>query len=102
MNNSSETIHVYLDCDWMDVPQFVGCLYREVLRGTAKYAFEFDREWLKKHANVKLSADCAKLSKWNGNSLKTEQVRFGLPFGSDLGESLAFLLLGGGRNQLRP
>ena len=45
---------------------------------------------------------CAKLSKWNGNSLKTEQVRFGLPFGSDLGESLAFLLLGGGRNQLRP
>lgn len=57
MNNSSETIHVYLDCDWMDVPQLVGCLYREGLRGTAKYAFEFDREWLKKHANVKLSAD---------------------------------------------
>ena len=45
---------------------------------------------------------CAKLSKWNRNSLKTEQVRFGLPFGSDLGGSLAFLLLGGGRNQLRP
>lgn len=28
-------------------------------------------------------------------TFKMEQVRFGLPFGSDLGGSLAFLLLGG-------
>ena len=45
--------------------------------------------WVSNWINEVDCAYRAKLSKWNRNSLKTEQVRFGLPFGSDSGGSLA-------------
>ena len=52
-----ETLWIYLDCDWADVPVLVGRLFRETLRGAPKYSFEFEQSWLEKYAGVRLSAD---------------------------------------------
>lgn len=57
MTTASQNLFVYLDCDWTEKPTLVGRLYCERLRGTEKYAFEFDCEWLKHHPNLRLSAD---------------------------------------------
>ncbi len=53
----SQNLFVYLDCDWTEAPTLTGRLYCERLRGVAKYAFEFDCEWLRLHPNLRLSAD---------------------------------------------
>ena len=62
MKSPNQTLCVYLDCSLSDSPQFLGQLYREVLRGVPKYAFEFDKQWLKNHANIRLSADLENFS----------------------------------------
>ena len=62
MKSPNQTLCVYLDCSLSDAPQFLGQLYREVLRGVPKYAFEFDKQWLKDHANIRLSADLENFS----------------------------------------
>lgn len=62
MKPQTQTLYVYLDCSLSDTPQFLGQLYREVLRGVPKYAFEFDKQWLKDHANIRLSADLENFS----------------------------------------
>lgn len=62
MKSPNQTLCVYLDCSLSDSPQFLGQLYREVLRGVPKYAFEFDKQWLKNHANIRLSADLGNFS----------------------------------------
>ena len=62
MKSPNQTLYVYLDCSLSDSPQFLGQLYREVLRGVPKYAFEFDKQWLKDHANIRLSADLENFS----------------------------------------
>ena len=62
MKPQTQTLYVYLDCSLSDTPQFLGQLYREVLRGVPKYAFEFDKQWLKDHANIRFSADLENFS----------------------------------------
>ena len=62
MKPQTQTLYVYLDCSLSDTPQFLGQLYREVLRGVPKYAFEFDKQWLKDHTNIRLSADLENFS----------------------------------------
>ena len=57
MKPQIQTLYVYLDCSQSDTPKFLGQLYREELRGLPKYAVEFDKQWLKDHANIRLSAD---------------------------------------------
>lgn len=52
-----ETLFVYADFEWLNNPELIGVLTYESIRGTDSYAFEFNREWLKKHKAIFLSAD---------------------------------------------
>ena len=51
MKTVPETLYVFMDCEWLERPTLVGKLFRELLRGQPKYAFEFDRSWLATHPN---------------------------------------------------
>lgn len=57
MTSKAEILWVYLDCGWLPSAALIGRLYREMLRGAPKYAFEFDRQWLASHSGIRLSAD---------------------------------------------
>ena len=50
-------LFVYADLPWEKIPIFVGELTREQVRGNENYSFEFDKEWLNKNIQLKLSAD---------------------------------------------
>ena len=52
-----ERLLVFADFDWLDKPELVGELCYEKLRGSERYAFRFDDNWLKFHAGIKLSED---------------------------------------------
>ncbi len=54
-----ENLYVYADFDWFDTPELVGHLTYERLRGSGTYGFNFDKEWLKNHGDIILSADIA-------------------------------------------
>ncbi len=57
MTEFRSELRVFLDAAWFGEPQAVGTLYREVLRGAPKYAFEFDRAWLKAYPGLSFSSD---------------------------------------------
>lgn len=50
-------LYVYADFDWLKDVEPVGTLGYEPLRGSDSYSFEFNKEWLKRHGNLFLSAD---------------------------------------------
>ncbi len=52
-----EKLIVFADFDWLGKPELMGELCYEKLRGSDCYAFQFDNEWLKRHADIKLSDD---------------------------------------------
>ena len=52
-----ERLFVFADFNWLDIPELVGELCYEKLRGSDSYAFKFDENWLKVHAGIKFSED---------------------------------------------
>jgi len=52
-----ETIKVYADFDFLEQKEQVGELSYERLRGGDHFAFQFSREWLKRHGDLVLSGD---------------------------------------------
>lgn len=52
-----KTLLVYADFDWLDSPTLVGRLSYESLRGNDSFGFDYDRNWLRKHANIVLGDD---------------------------------------------
>ena len=50
-------LYVYADFDWLKEIEFVGELGYESLRGSDSYCFTYDKEWLKRHADLILSDD---------------------------------------------
>lgn len=50
-------LYVYADFDWLKEIEFVGELGYESLRGPDSYCFTYDKEWLKRHADLILSDD---------------------------------------------
>ena len=50
-------LYVYADFDWLKEIEFVGELGYESLRGSGSYCFTYDKEWLKRHADLILSDD---------------------------------------------
>jgi serine/threonine-protein kinase HipA len=52
-----EKIIVYADFDFLDTPQVIGTLGFERVRGSDHFAFEYSREWLKKHGGITLCGD---------------------------------------------
>ena len=52
-----QELAVYADFDFLASPEPIGTLRREVLRGAAKYSFEFESQWLRNHPSIFLSAD---------------------------------------------
>ena len=52
-----DKLMVLADFDWLDKPEVMGELCYEKLRGSDSYAFRFSNDWLKHHADIKLSED---------------------------------------------
>lgn len=50
-------LYVYADFDWLNVPQLVGELSYETLRGNDSYGFKYADAWLRKYASLFLSDD---------------------------------------------
>lgn len=50
-------LYVYADFDWLKEIELVGELGYESLRGSDSYCFTYDKEWLKRHADLILSDD---------------------------------------------
>lgn len=50
-------LYIYADLPWEDSPLLVGELTREQIRGNENYSFSFDKSWLDKNIQLKLSAD---------------------------------------------
>jgi serine/threonine-protein kinase HipA len=51
------TLYVYADFDWLPVPELIGELNYESLRGSDSYGFKFDSCWLRNHGGLFLSDD---------------------------------------------
>ena len=52
-----QELAVYADFDFLSAPEQIGTVRREMLRGAAKYSFEFTPQWLESHPSLYLSAD---------------------------------------------
>ena len=50
-------LYVYANFDWLKKEELIGTLAYESLRGADSYAFEYDKGWLIRHADVFLSDD---------------------------------------------
>lgn len=50
-------LYVYADFDWLEVPQLIGELSCDSVRGNETYGFSYDKEWLAKYGDVFLSED---------------------------------------------
>lgn len=50
-------LFVYADFNWLDVPQLIGELSYDSVRGGETYGFAFDKEWLAKYRDIFLSDD---------------------------------------------
>lgn len=59
MTTPSQDLLVYLDCDWTEGPVLLGTLFCEHLHGAPHYDFEFNREWIKYHPNLRFSEKLA-------------------------------------------
>jgi serine/threonine-protein kinase HipA len=51
------TLYVYADFDWLPVPELIGELNYESLRGSDSYGFKFNSCWLRNHGGLFLSDD---------------------------------------------
>ena len=51
------SLFVYADFDWLEVPQLIGELSCDSVRGSETYGFSYDKEWLAKYGDVLLSED---------------------------------------------
>ena len=45
-------LFVYADFDWLEVPQLIGELSCDSVRGSETYGFSYDKEWLAKYGDV--------------------------------------------------
>ncbi|MBQ9660547.1 MAG: HipA N-terminal domain-containing protein [Bacteroidales bacterium] len=52
-----KTITVYADFDFISLPQVVGVLGYEHVRGKDHFVFEYDHQWLKQYGGILLSGD---------------------------------------------
>lgn len=50
-------LSVYADFDWLEIPQLIGELSCDSVRGSETYGFSYDKEWLAKYGDVFLSED---------------------------------------------
>ena len=50
-------ITVYADFDFLSIPQEIGILGYEHVRGKDHFVFEYSRQWLKQHGGILLSGD---------------------------------------------
>ena len=50
-------LYVYADFDWLNMPQLIGELSYDSVRGGETYGFSYDKEWLSKYGDVLLSED---------------------------------------------
>lgn len=50
-------LYAYAAFDWLKEEELIGTLFYESLRGSDSYAFEYDKGWLERHADVFLSDD---------------------------------------------
>ncbi len=50
-------LYVYADFDWLEVPNFIGELSCDLVRGSETYGFSYDKEWLAQYGDVFLSED---------------------------------------------
>ena len=50
-------LYVYADFNWLDMPQLIGELSCDSVRGSETYGFSYDKEWLTKYGDVFLSED---------------------------------------------
>lgn len=48
---------VYADFDWFSIPQLIGELTCDSVRGKESYSFSFDKTWLSENGNIFLSED---------------------------------------------
>lgn len=48
-------LFVYADFDWLDMPQLIGELSCDSVRGSETYGFSYDKKWLAKYGDVFLS-----------------------------------------------
>ncbi len=50
-------LYVYADFDWLDIPQLIGELLFDSVRGSKTYSFSYDKDWLARYGDVFLSED---------------------------------------------
>lgn len=59
-----QKLYTYACFEWLQVPQLMGELGYESLRGSDSYSFRFDDEWLRKHGELFISADLRNFPGW--------------------------------------
>lgn len=52
-----QKLYVYADFDWLDVPQLLGELSCDSVRGNETYGFSYNKAWLAEYGDVFLSED---------------------------------------------
>lgn len=52
-----QRLYVYADFDWLDMPQLMGELSCDSVRGNETYGFSYDKDWLAQYGDVFLSDD---------------------------------------------
>lgn len=50
-------LFVFADFDWLEIPEFIGELTFDSVRGNETYGFAFAKDWLSKHGDIFLSED---------------------------------------------
>ena len=52
-----KSLFVFADFDWLEIPELIGELSFDSVRGNETYGFSFAKEWLAKHGDIFLSDD---------------------------------------------
>ena len=52
-----QRLFVFADFDWLEIPELIGELSFDSVRGNETYGFSFAKEWLSKHGDIFLSED---------------------------------------------
>ncbi len=47
-------LFVYADFDWLEVPQLIGELTCDSVRGSETYGFSYDKEWLARYGDTRV------------------------------------------------
>ena len=50
-------LFVFADFDWLEIPELIGELTFDSVRGNETYSFSFAKDWLSKHGDIFLSED---------------------------------------------